>query len=98
MSLETSKFLGLKIDEIPKSSQRRYAHKLLKNSYIIDEILFKVYAYILNMFHTRALKYTVNQYYKRYLSHIDNHQHVSVLLTTIIRVSQRILIKCTINC
>jgi len=32
------------------------------------------------------------------LLHIDNHQHVSVVLETIVRVSQRILIKYSINC
>jgi len=42
--------------------------------------------------------YTLNQrmhFRKSILLHIDNHQNVSVVLATIITVSQRILIKYT---
>jgi len=33
-----------------------------------------------------------------YLLHIADHQHVSVVFMTIIRVSQRVLMKHTITC
>jgi len=57
---------------------------------------------VFNMFHTCALNYNIQQtdecaLVKCTLLHIDNHQHVLVVFATIIWVSQRILIKHTMN-
>ena len=50
---------------------------------------------------SKNLMYTVNQrtyFQKSVLLHIHNQQHVSAVLATIVRVSERILIKYKINC
>ena len=58
---------------------------------------------LFNIFCTRALNCNIQQtikcaLVKCTLLHVDNHQRVSVVLATVIWVSQRILIKYTINC
>ena len=86
-------------------SQKLDLHLIVKlQSYIIRKRvgLCLKFLFMFNMFHTRALNYDI--YRKRmhfgeiYFNKFANRQQVSVVLVAIIRVSQRLLIKCTINC